>query len=66
MIPIHNNIVSDAVAEFIVTDMQNPDIVEGQGFQRLIAVLRLVVFRCVKLESIKRFNRVKASVKSTF
>lgn len=43
MIPIHNNIVSDAVADFIVTDMQNPDIVEGQGFQRLIAVLRLVV-----------------------
>lgn len=54
MIPIHNNIVSDAVAEFIVTDMQNPDIVEGQGFQRLIAVLRLVVFRSVKLESIKK------------
>ncbi|KAL6447372.1 hypothetical protein ACFW04_001530 [Cataglyphis niger] len=32
--------VSDAIAEFIVMDLQLPDIVEGRGFQRLVATLR--------------------------
>lgn len=65
MIPIHNNIVSDAVAEFIVTDMQNPDIVEGQGFQRLIAVLRLVA-TVIQIQFLKKDNKVKATFKSRF
>jgi len=32
-------ILSDAVAEFIVMDLQLPEIVEGYGFQRLVATL---------------------------
>ncbi|XP_063217348.1 E3 SUMO-protein ligase ZBED1 [Bacillus rossius redtenbacheri] len=32
--------VSDAIAEFIILDLQVPDVVEGRGFQRLIATLR--------------------------
>lgn len=32
--------VSDAIAEFIVMDLQLPEIVEGRGFQRLVATLR--------------------------
>jgi hypothetical protein len=32
--------LSDAVAEFIVMDLQLPEIVEGRGFQRLVATLR--------------------------
>ncbi|XP_049804110.1 E3 SUMO-protein ligase ZBED1 isoform X1 [Schistocerca nitens] len=32
--------VSDAIAEFIILDLQLPDVVEGRGFQRLIATLR--------------------------
>lgn len=32
--------ISDAVAEFIILDLQHPDIVDGRGFQRLIATLR--------------------------
>ncbi|XP_050542779.1 E3 SUMO-protein ligase ZBED1 isoform X2 [Daktulosphaira vitifoliae] len=35
-----NKVVSDAITEFIITDLQLPDIVEGKGFQRLIATLR--------------------------
>ncbi|XP_015600521.1 zinc finger BED domain-containing protein 1 [Cephus cinctus] len=31
--------VSDAIAEFIIMDLQLPEVVEGQGFQRLIATL---------------------------
>ncbi|XP_063988233.1 E3 SUMO-protein ligase ZBED1-like [Diachasmimorpha longicaudata] len=40
----HNSIdekaVSDAISEFIIIDLQLPEIVEGRGFQRLIATLR--------------------------
>ncbi|CAG2054014.1 unnamed protein product [Timema podura] len=32
--------VVDAIAEFIIIDLHVPDIVEGRGFQRLIATLR--------------------------
>lgn len=32
--------ISDAVAEFVILDLQLPDVVEGRGFQRLIATLR--------------------------
>lgn len=32
--------ISDAIAEFIILDLQLPDVVEGRGFQRLIATLR--------------------------
>ena len=32
--------LSDAIAEFIILDFQLPDVVEGRGFQRLIATLR--------------------------
>lgn len=32
--------VSDAMAEFIIMDLQLPEIVEGRGFQRLVATLR--------------------------
>lgn len=32
--------VSDAIAEFVILDLQLPDVVEGRGFQRLIATLR--------------------------
>ncbi|XP_050422961.1 E3 SUMO-protein ligase ZBED1 [Adelges cooleyi] len=35
-----NKVVSDAITEFVVTDLHLPDIVEGKGFQRLIATLR--------------------------
>lgn len=35
-----NKVVSDAITEFIITDLHLPDIVEGKGFQRLIATLR--------------------------
>ncbi|XP_043271591.1 E3 SUMO-protein ligase ZBED1-like isoform X2 [Venturia canescens] len=32
--------VSDAITEFIVMDLQLPEVVEGRGFQRLVATLR--------------------------
>jgi hypothetical protein len=32
--------ISDAIAEFVILDLQLPDVVEGRGFQRLIATLR--------------------------
>ncbi|XP_018403696.1 PREDICTED: zinc finger BED domain-containing protein 1 [Cyphomyrmex costatus] len=32
--------VSDAIAEFLIMDLQLPEIVEGRGFQRLVATLR--------------------------
>ncbi|XP_075217394.1 E3 SUMO-protein ligase ZBED1-like [Lycorma delicatula] len=32
--------ISDAIAEFIITDLQLPDVVEAPGFQRLVATLR--------------------------
>lgn len=35
-----NKLVSDAITEFVITDLHLPDIVEGKGFQRLIATLR--------------------------
>ncbi|KAK3932798.1 E3 SUMO-protein ligase ZBED1 [Frankliniella fusca] len=35
-----NKNISDAIAEFLILDLQHPDVVEGRGFQRLIATLR--------------------------
>lgn len=35
-----SKVVSDAITDFVVTDLHLPDIVEGRGFQRLIATLR--------------------------
>jgi len=35
-----NKLVSDAITDFVITDLHLPDIVEGKGFQRLIATLR--------------------------
>lgn len=35
-----SKVVSDAITEFVITDLHLPDIVEGKGFQRLIATLR--------------------------
>lgn len=32
--------ISDAIAEFIIMDLQLPDVVEAAGFQRLVATLR--------------------------
>nr|XP_014270597.1 zinc finger BED domain-containing protein 1-like isoform X2 [Halyomorpha halys] len=32
--------IAEAIAEFIVMDMQNPEIVEGKGFQRLVGTLK--------------------------
>lgn len=32
--------IADAIAEFVILDMQNPEIVEGKGFQRLIGTLK--------------------------
>ncbi|XP_014241140.1 zinc finger BED domain-containing protein 1-like isoform X2 [Cimex lectularius] len=32
--------IADAIAEFVILDLQNPDIVEGKGFQRLIGTLK--------------------------
>lgn len=37
---LENKSVLDAIAEFLVLDLQMPDIVEGRGFQRLLATLR--------------------------
>ncbi|XP_011865113.1 PREDICTED: zinc finger BED domain-containing protein 1 isoform X2 [Vollenhovia emeryi] len=37
---VDDKTVSDAVAEFIIMDLQLPEIVEGHGFQRLVATLR--------------------------
>ncbi|XP_034938435.1 zinc finger BED domain-containing protein 1-like [Chelonus insularis] len=37
---IDEKTVSDAITEFIIIDMQLPEIVEGRGFQRLIATLK--------------------------
>lgn len=36
----NNKNISDAIAEFLILDLQSPDVVEGRGFQRLIATLR--------------------------
>lgn len=35
-----DTLVSDAITDFVITDLHLPDIVEGKGFQRLIATLR--------------------------
>ncbi|VVC32560.1 Ribonuclease H-like domain,Zinc finger C2H2-type,Zinc finger, BED-type [Cinara cedri] len=35
-----SKVVSDAITEFVITDLHLPDVVEGKGFQRLIATLR--------------------------
>lgn len=35
-----SKVVSDAITEFVITDLHLPDIVEGKGFQRLIATLK--------------------------
>ncbi|KAL5234932.1 hypothetical protein ACI65C_002342 [Semiaphis heraclei] len=35
-----NKVVSDAITDFVIADLHLPDIVEGRGFQRLIATLR--------------------------
>lgn len=35
-----SKVVCDAITEFVITDLHLPDIVEGKGFQRLIATLR--------------------------
>ncbi|CAA9998683.1 unnamed protein product [Nesidiocoris tenuis] len=32
--------IAEAIAEFVILDLQNPDIVEGKGFQRLIGTLK--------------------------
>lgn len=40
MIPIHHSNVSDAISEFVVMDLQMPDVVEGRGCQRFIATLK--------------------------
>uniref|UniRef100_A0A1B6J4V3 BED-type domain-containing protein n=3 Tax=Homalodisca liturata TaxID=320908 RepID=A0A1B6J4V3_9HEMI len=40
MIPVESKNVCDAITEFIVMDMQQADVVEGRGFQRLIATLK--------------------------
>lgn len=37
---IDGKTVSDAIAEFVIMDLQLPEVVEGRGFQRLIATLR--------------------------
>ncbi|KAI4502977.1 hypothetical protein M0802_002021 [Mischocyttarus mexicanus] len=37
---IDGKTLSDAIAEFIIMDMQLPEVVEGTGFQRLVATLR--------------------------
>ena len=37
---IDGKAVSDAIAEFIIMDLQLPEVVEGRGFQRLVATLR--------------------------
>lgn len=37
---VENKNISDAIADFLILDLQHPDIVEGRGFQRLIATLR--------------------------
>ncbi|XP_076296824.1 E3 SUMO-protein ligase ZBED1 isoform X2 [Lasioglossum baleicum] len=37
---IDGKTVSDAIAEFIIMDLQLPEVVEGRGFQRLVATLR--------------------------
>ncbi|XP_034239310.1 zinc finger BED domain-containing protein 1-like isoform X2 [Thrips palmi] len=36
----NNKNISDAIAEFLILDLQRADVVEGRGFQRLIATLR--------------------------
>lgn len=35
-----SKVVSDAITDFVITDLHLPDIVEGKGFQRLIATLK--------------------------
>lgn len=37
---IDGKTVSDAITEFIIMDLQLPEVVEGRGFQRLVATLR--------------------------
>ncbi|KAL1122066.1 hypothetical protein AAG570_003472 [Ranatra chinensis] len=37
---VDGKLIADAIAEFLIMDMQLPDIVEGRGFQRLIATLK--------------------------
>ncbi|KAI4486643.1 hypothetical protein M0804_006013 [Polistes exclamans] len=37
---IDGKTLSDAIAEFIIMDLQLPEVVEGHGFQRLVATLR--------------------------
>lgn len=38
--PEDNKVLFDAIAEFVIIDLQLPDIVEGRGFQRLLATLK--------------------------
>lgn len=33
-------LIADAVSEFVIMDLQSPEIVEGKGFQRLIATIK--------------------------
>lgn len=70
MIPIESKSVSDAVTEFIIMDMQLPDIVEGRGFQRLIATLKSpceIPSRSKLIEEIvpRTYDNVKESVQQT-
>lgn len=37
---IDGKAIAEAIAEFIVMDLQNPEIVEGRGFQRLVGTLK--------------------------
>ena len=37
---IDDKTVSDAIMKFVINDLQLPDVVEGRGFQRLIATLK--------------------------
>ncbi|GLH15752.1 Uncharacterized protein GBIM_20196 [Gryllus bimaculatus] len=61
--------ISDAIAEFVILDHQLPDVVEGKGFQRLIATLHspYKIPSKTKLEGelIPRiYDTIKESVKS--
>ncbi|CAH1406444.1 unnamed protein product [Nezara viridula] len=37
---IDGKYIADTIAEFVIMDLQSPDIVEGKGFQRLVATLK--------------------------
>ncbi|XP_018903656.1 E3 SUMO-protein ligase ZBED1 isoform X2 [Bemisia tabaci] len=40
LIRLNSTNISDAIADFVIMDLQQPDVVEGKGFQRLIATLQ--------------------------